>query len=135
MKVTLALLLLIMTFACSDKPREQEHDKIPIEGGGSISFDTGFIYQDTTAYLMSPAMYDSITESNEQLKIANMDCVERVLRCEAAGKRQLLKTIDSLKNKLFVSEYKHERIKYYNNIAKNPGQLKFLRGWINRVYQ
>lgn len=35
---------------------------------------------------------------------------------------------------LFVERFKIERVKYYNKIAQNnPTQLKFLRGWINRV--
>lgn len=33
---------------------------------------------------------------------------------------------------LFVAKYKLERIRYYNNIATGTN-LKFLRGWINRV--
>ena len=41
--------------------------------------------------------------------------------------------IDSLKEELFVVKYKLERIKYYNDIAKNGNNIKFLRGWINRV--
>lgn len=45
----------------------------------------------------------------------------------------LTAVIDSLNAKLFVANYKIERIKYYNNIAKKESNLKFLRGWINRV--
>lgn len=41
--------------------------------------------------------------------------------------------IDSLNAKLFVANYKLERIKYYNDVAKKESNLKFLRGWINRV--
>ena len=41
--------------------------------------------------------------------------------------------IDSLNAELFVANYKLERIKYYNDIAKKESNLKFLRGWINRV--
>lgn len=41
--------------------------------------------------------------------------------------------VDSLNVELFVANYKLERIKYYNNIAKKESNLKFLRGWINRV--
>lgn len=40
---------------------------------------------------------------------------------------------DSLKSSLFESNYKLERIKYYNDIAKNGNNIKYLRGWINRV--
>lgn len=34
---------------------------------------------------------------------------------------------------LFVARYKLGRIKYYNDIAKNGNNIKYLRGWINRV--
>ena len=41
--------------------------------------------------------------------------------------------VDSLQEELFVAKYKLERIRYYNNIAKNGNNIKFLRGWLNRV--
>lgn len=42
--------------------------------------------------------------------------------------------IDSLQERLFVAEYKLGRIKAYKEIAdRNPSQIKFLKGWINRV--
>lgn len=34
---------------------------------------------------------------------------------------------------LFILRYKLERIKYYNDIAANGNNIKYLRGWINRV--
>lgn len=33
----------------------------------------------------------------------------------------------------FVLRYKIERIRYYNDIAKKGNNIKYLRGWINRV--
>ena len=43
---------------------------------------------------------------------------------------------DSLKEKLFVSDYKLQRVRYYLNIAiKSPSQTKFLKGWIRRVIE
>ena len=41
--------------------------------------------------------------------------------------------IDSLQEQLFITKYKLERIKYYNDVAKNGNNIKYLRGWINRV--
>ena len=41
--------------------------------------------------------------------------------------------LDSISSKLFISEYKLNRIKYYNDIAGNKNNIKYLRGWINRV--
>lgn len=43
---------------------------------------------------------------------------------------------DSLYNKLLVSNYKLMRIQEYCNIVKRDNtQLKYLRGWINRVLE
>lgn len=60
----------------------------------------------------------------------------------AATKELLLRTQDSLNSykadttisgELFVAKYKLERIKYYNNVAAKGNNIKYLRGWINRV--
>lgn len=60
----------------------------------------------------------------------------------AATKELLLRTQDSLNSykadttinaELFVTKYKLERIRYYNNIAAKGNNIKYLRGWINRV--
>lgn len=60
----------------------------------------------------------------------------------AATKELLLRTQDSLNSykadttisaELFVAKYKLERIRYYNNIAAKDNNIKYLRGWINRV--
>ena len=40
---------------------------------------------------------------------------------------------DSLTGKLQVANYKLERIRYYNDVAKRGNNIRFLRGWINRV--
>lgn len=41
--------------------------------------------------------------------------------------------INSLQEQLFIANYKIERIKYYNDVAKNGNNIKYLRGWINRI--
>jgi hypothetical protein len=41
--------------------------------------------------------------------------------------------IDSLNSALFIANYKLGRIKEYNDIAAKNNNIKFLRGWINRV--
>lgn len=60
----------------------------------------------------------------------------------ATTKELLLRTQDSLNSykadttisaELFVAKYKLERIRYYNNIAAKGNNIKYLRGWINRV--
>lgn len=40
---------------------------------------------------------------------------------------------DSLNSEIFILKYKLSRIKEYNRIAGNGNNIKFLRGWINRV--
>lgn len=42
-------------------------------------------------------------------------------------------TKDSLGEDLFITKYKLNRIKYYNDIAAKGNNIKYLRGWINRV--
>jgi hypothetical protein len=52
-------------------------------------------------------------------------------RCDS-----LQNIIDSLTSKLFVSNYKLERVRYYLKIClRNPSQDKFLKGWIKRAIQ
>lgn len=45
------------------------------------------------------------------------------------------KVIDSLKSELLVKELKLARIKEYNKIAAKGNNIKYLRGWINRVLE
>jgi len=40
---------------------------------------------------------------------------------------------DSLGEDLFIAKYKLGRIKYYVDIAAKGNNIKYLRGWINRV--
>ena len=42
-------------------------------------------------------------------------------------------SIDSLNIDLFIAKYKLERIRYYNEIAAKGNNIKYIRGWINRV--
>lgn len=42
---------------------------------------------------------------------------------------------DSFSTELFVANYKLGRIEYYNKIAAKGNNIKYLRGWINRVLQ
>lgn len=45
----------------------------------------------------------------------------------------LIHRCDSLTGELQVANYKLERIRYYNDVAKKNNNIVFLRGWINRV--
>lgn len=40
---------------------------------------------------------------------------------------------DSIAKDLFIAKYKLARIKYYNEVAAKGNNIKYLRGWINRV--
>lgn len=44
-------------------------------------------------------------------------------------------TTKTMSDELFVAKYKLERIRYYNDIAKKGNNIKYLRGWINRVLE
>lgn len=43
------------------------------------------------------------------------------------------KSDTTISAELFTAKYKLERIRYYNKIASKGNNIKFLRGWINRV--
>lgn len=42
-------------------------------------------------------------------------------------------TINYYKENYLINEYKLKRIKQYNSIAAKGNNIKYLRGWINRV--
>lgn len=42
-------------------------------------------------------------------------------------------TINYYKEQCIVNKIKLQRVKYYNNIAAKGNNIKYLRGWINRV--
>lgn len=70
---------------------------------------------------------DTISDNSNVIRIINL---ERELQLT----RDSLNSIrDSIGEDLFVARYKLARIKYYNNIATKGNNIKFLRGWINRV--
>ena len=58
--------------------------------------------------------------------------IEKIVKVPAACAHQ--KTIDSLRSKLFLANYRVERVRYYLKIAiRNPSQDKFLKSWISRA--
>ncbi len=43
---------------------------------------------------------------------------------------------DSLKTKLFLAQYKIEKVKYYLSIVdRKPSQIKYLKGWVRRAVE
>ena len=72
-------------------------------------------------------IYVSVTDST---------CVDSLIYYKEQLRRtkdSLSYTKDSLGEDLFVAKYKLGRIKYYNDIAAKGNNIKYLRGWINRV--
>lgn len=67
---------------------------------------------------------DEIYDNNYNIKI--IDSLNVVIN----NKTHLC---DSLKEELDVANFKLKRIEYYNDIAAKNNNIKFLRGWINRV--
>lgn len=47
----------------------------------------------------------------------------------------LINELDSINEELQVNKIKIERIREYNRIAAQGNNIKFLRGWINRVIE
>lgn len=56
---------------------------------------------------------------------------EELRRCQDS--LRIIRTDSTMSSELFVAKYKLERIRYYNDIASKGNNIKFLRGWINRV--
>ena len=70
----------------------------------------------------------TIINKNKEIKDYEARCVELFLENDS-----LSNIADSLNSEISVLKYKLLRIKEYNNIAANGNNIKYLRGWINRV--
>lgn len=78
-----------------------------------------------------------IYELNEKLIIQNIE-VENykdsiVLYNDSIN--SLIQELDSIDEELQINKIKIERIREYNRIAAQGNNIKFLRGWINRVIE
>lgn len=69
-----------------------------------------------------------IYELNEKLLIQNIE-VENY----KDSINSLINELDSINEELQINKIKIERIREYNRIAAQGNNIKFLRGWINRV--
>lgn len=56
---------------------------------------------------------------------------EELRRCQDS--LRIIRTDSTMSSELFVAKYKLERIRYYNDIASKGNNIKYIRGWINRV--
>lgn len=90
----------------------------------------------------SPVEGDVVQQqANDGLQWESLYGVLRVEYDSLNGKFDILKNkydslviaYDSINEALFVANYKLGRIAYYNSIAAKSSNLKYLRGWVNRV--
>lgn len=56
---------------------------------------------------------------------------EELRRCQDS--LRIIRTDSTMSRELFIAKYKLERIRYYNDIAGKGNNIKYIRGWINRV--
>lgn len=75
----------------------------------------------------------NIKDSIIELQQHKIDSLEEQNLVIEERYHQMFRCRDSVAKQLLVDEYKLERIKNYNNIAAKGNNIKFLRGWINRV--
>lgn len=76
-----------------------------------------------------------IYELNEKLLMQNIE-VENYKDSVILYKdsiNYLINELDSVNEELQINKIKIERIREYNRIAAQDNNIKFLRGWINRV--
>lgn len=76
-----------------------------------------------------------IYELNEKLLIQNIE-IENYKDSIIIYKdsiNSLINKLDSVNEELQINKIKIERIREYNRIAAQGNNVKFLRGWINRV--
>lgn len=86
-------------------------------------------------------VYKTVVDSSAvQVYLAKIDSLELV-SCSMVNvintKDSIItsknKEINYLQDELEIADYKLERIKEYNRIAAKGNNIKYLRGWINRV--
>lgn len=76
-------------------------------------------------------LYGGLNELQEELSKCNnynlvVDSLNSIISFKTAE-------CDSLQANLDVANFKLNRIDYYNKVAAKGNNIKFLRGWINRV--
>lgn len=77
--------------------------------------------------------YKLTTKENIVNDTIYVNQIDTVYKTDSVLIKELNDSITVLNEKLFVTNYKLERVKYYNTIAAKGNNIKFLRGWINRV--
>jgi len=67
--------------------------------------------------------------STDSITIVNL--IEQLRRTQDS--LNAYKADTTISAELFVAKYKLERIRHYNEIAAKGNNIRFLRGWLNRV--
>lgn len=111
---TIILILLLISMMCAIFINFKYKDLFPVT---KYIVDTVYVNK-TNEDLINK--YDSLMVVNDSLMIVNDSLI-------------LVNT--EYKDRLDISLFKLERIKEYNKIAGNKNNIKFLRGWINRVLE
>lgn len=119
----IAIVVSINFIACNIDPYIKKHTDVTLNKHINTVKDS--ISKEITILQIRDSLRYSFVIDSLKLENNNLKTVIR----EAANET------DSLNEELIVANYKLERIKYYNDIAKNGNNLKYLRGWINRVLQ
>lgn len=77
---------------------------------------------------------DTIADKINNAKIVELNNKYNLLKDSFNNVRDSLNAIKgTLDEDLFVAKYKLGRIKYYNDVAAKGNNIRYLRGWINRV--
>lgn len=103
--IVIAVITIFVITACNNSPVEKE-----------------FIYVHVPVHVK-----DTIAEKANIMRITTLEHELKLTR----DSLNIIK--DSLNEDLFVANYKLARIKRYNEIAAKGNNIKYLRGWINRV--
>ena len=103
--IVIAVIAIFVITACNNSPVEKE-----------------FIYVHVPVHVK-----DTIAEKANIMRITTLEHELKLTR----DSLNIIK--DSLNKDLFVANYKLARIKRYNEIAAKGNNIKYLRGWINRV--
>ena len=103
--IVIVVIAIFVITACNNSPVEKE-----------------FIYVHVPVHVK-----DTIAEKANIMRITTLEHELKLTR----DSLNIIK--DSLNEKLFVANYKLARIKKYNEIAAKGNNIKYIRGWINRV--
>lgn len=101
----------------------------------AVCIGVGFI-QACTKNVVPPIKEIVYVPTPDTMGVKEIIVLKEQLR-RAKDSLALLKvdTTKTMSDELFVAKYKLERIRYYNDIAKKGNNIKYLRGWINRVLE